>query len=83
MHKFLKRLEAIAKSPYVELVVGLILVTTGLFEAGETLFSDIAEGDVGLHHGIIVLGVVHAIKALPGAIAGMALLMDAEKRHKP
>ncbi len=79
----LRRLEATAKSPYVELVVGLVLVTTGLFEAGETLFADIAEGDVGVHHGIIVLGIVHAIKALPGAITGLALLMDAEKRHKP
>jgi len=82
MHKFLKRLEAIAKSPYVELVVGLILVATGIFEAGESLFEDIAEGDVGLHHGIIVLGIAHAIKALPGAIAGMALLIDADRERK-
>jgi hypothetical protein len=42
MHKFLKRMEEIAKSPYVELILGVILVGTGLFEAGESLFSDIA-----------------------------------------
>lgn len=83
MHKFLKRMEAIAKSPYVELVVGVVLVATGLFEAGESLFSDIAEGDVGLHHGVIVLGVAHAIKALPGAIMGIVLLLDLESRHQP
>ena len=47
MYKFLKRMGSIAKSPYVELIVGVILVGTGLFEAGESLFSDIAEGDVG------------------------------------
>jgi len=82
MHKFLKRMETIAKSSYVELVVGVILVATGLFEAGESLFADIAEGDVGMHHGIIVLGLAHAIKALPGAIAGMALFIDADRARK-
>lgn len=76
-------MEATAKSPYVELIVGVVLVGTGLFEAGESLFSDIAEGDVGLHHGIIVLGVAHAIKALPGAIMGIVLLLDLESRHQP
>ena len=83
MHKFLKRMEEIAKSPYVELILGVILVGTGLFEAGESLFSDIAEEDVGLHHGIIVLGIAHAIKALPGAIMGIVLLLDLESRHHP
>ena len=83
LHNFLKRLEEFAKSPLVELVVGLILVGTGLVEAGESLFEDLSAGNVGVHHGIIVLGVVHAIKALPGTIAGMGLLLDAEQRQKP
>ena len=83
MYKFLKRMEEIAKSPYVELILGVILVGTGLFEAGESIFSDIAEGDVGLHHGIIVLGIAHAIKALLGAIMGIVLLLDLESSHQP
>jgi len=56
MHAFLKRVEGFAKSPHLELMVVLILMATGLIEAGENLFGDLANGDIGVHHGIIVLG---------------------------
>lgn len=83
MLKFLKKLEAFAKSPIVELVVGGVLVATGLIEAGESIFEDVTAGDLALHHGVIVLGIVHALKALPGVAAGLTLLIDGGRRHEP
>ena len=46
MRGFLKKTERVAKSPHLELIVGLLLMTTGLIEAGETLFEDVANGDI-------------------------------------
>lgn len=82
MNEFLKKTERVAKSPHLELIVGLILMATGLIEAGETLFEDVASGDIGVHHGMIVLGFAHAFKAIPSVIAGLMLFMDAEERER-
>jgi len=82
MHAFLKRVEGFAKSPHLELMVGLILMATGLIEAGENLFGDLANGDIGVHHGIIVLGFAHAFKAIPSVIAGLMMFVDAEERER-
>lgn len=82
MHAFLKKIERVAKSPYLELIVGLIIMATGLIEAGESLFEDVANGDIGVHHGMIVLGFAHAFKAMPSVIAGLMLFIDAEERER-
>ena len=82
MHAFLKKMEGVAKSPHLELIVGLILMGTGLIEAGETLFEDVASGDIGVHHGMIVLGFAHAFKAIPSVVAGLMMFVDAEERER-
>jgi hypothetical protein len=82
MHAFLKKTERVAKSPHLELIVGMILMATGLIEAGETLFEDVASGDIGVHHGMIVLGFAHAFKAIPSVLTGMMLFVDAEDRER-
>jgi len=63
-------------------MVVLILMATGLIEAGENLFGDLANGDIGVHHGIIVLGFAHAFKAIPSVIAGLMMFVDAEERER-
>ncbi len=78
MHKLAKRMEAFARNPYLELVVGLILMMTGLVEAGESIFEDVSGGDIGAHHGIILLGLAHAFKAVPGILVGITLFAQAE-----
>lgn len=82
MRAFLKKMERVAKSPHLELVVGLILMATGLIEAGESLFEDVASGDIGVHHGMIVLGFAHAFKAIPSVIGGLMMFVDAEEREQ-
>lgn len=82
MHAFLKKTERVAKSSHLEWIVGMILMATGLIEAGETLFEDVASGDIGVHHGMIVLGFAHAFKAIPSVLTGMMLFVDAEDRER-
>lgn len=80
MHRFIKWLENAVRNPYVELFVGLILIVTGLSEAGENIFSDVSSGNLGAHHGVIALGFAHCMKAIPSMLA--AIMMFAEADHK-
>lgn len=82
MREFLRKMEGVARSPHLELIVGLILMATGLIEAGETMFEDVTNGDIGVNHGMIVLGFAHAFKAIPSVIGGLLLFVDAEERER-
>ena len=81
MHKVAKAIERFVRNPYVELIIGLIIMATGLAEAGDSIVEDISSGDVGAHHGIILLGVAHAFKAVPSILTGILLFANAEAEN--
>ena len=81
MHSFIRKMEKIAKNPHLEAIIGIILLATGIIEAGDTIFEDITSGNVGAHHGLIVLGFAHAFKAIPAILGGMAIFAHAEERE--
>ena len=81
MHSFIQKMEKFAKNPHFDAVIGIVLLTTGIIEAGDTIFEDIVSGNVGAHHGIILLGFVHAFKAVPSILGGLALFAHAEERE--
>lgn len=64
--KILPTLRAITNNPAINLLVGVILVSTGVIEA----MSSIEALSVGVHHGAIVLGILHSLKYLPDFIEG-------------
>jgi|SaaInl4_135m_RNA_FD_contig_31_1738808_length_606_multi_2_in_0_out_0_2 hypothetical protein len=80
MHIILRNIEAFSRNPWLDVSVGIILMGTGLIEAGESIFEDISSGDIGAHHGVILLGLAHAFKSLPPILAGMMLFADAEQK---
>ena len=81
MHKFIQKMERFVKHPHLEAIVGIVILATGLAEAGDTLFEDIISGNVCAHHGMILLGFAHAIKAVPAILGDMAIFAHAEKRE--
>lgn len=78
MHKFIKRMETTFRNPWLELIVGLVLIITGFSEAGETLFDDLSSGNLGSHHGVMLLGLAHALKAVPSLLTGLMLFVESE-----
>lgn len=74
MHEFLMKMERALKNPWFEAVMGLVIMSAGLTEAWSTLYEDLSSGDLGGHHGVILLGLVHTIKAVPAILAGMMLI---------
>jgi len=61
------------------LVVGVILIGTGVSEAGGSIMEDVSNGDLGAHHGVIALGFAHAMKAIPSLLAALMLFADADR----
>ncbi|MEM7117842.1 MAG: hypothetical protein AAF614_35755 [Chloroflexota bacterium] len=62
-HHITNSISHIADHPYLNLVVGLILLYTGLNEAWSTIAQDIQTMNFGAHHGLVVFGLVGAFKA--------------------
>lgn len=82
MHSLFRSLERVIKNPYVEMTLALVIMATGIIEAGDSIFEDVTNGDVGAHHGVILLGLVHAIKSLPAILAGITLFAVAEHEEE-
>lgn len=80
MHKFLKKIETAARNPWTEAFIGIVLLITGLADAGESIFEDVTSGNVGAHHGVIMLGMVHVLKAVPSILSSLILFADAERK---
>jgi hypothetical protein len=81
MHKLIQKMESVVKNPHLEAIIGIVILATGLVEAGDTLFEDVTSGNVGAHHGMIVLGFAHAVKAVPTILGGLAMFAHAEERE--
>jgi len=81
MHRFLKKIEKFTRNPWTEACIGIILLTIGLVEAGDSIFEDIASGNVGARHGLILLGLTHALKEVPSILGSLMLFADAEREE--
>ncbi len=79
MMRFLNRLKTIVDHPVTHLLVGLALMTTGCMQIYDDLVGDSQQFRVGVHHGIVLLGVIQALSALPDVAHGIERwLMAAE-----
>ena len=78
MKSALRYLKKFAEHPVLQIVVALILIYSGLYEAWETMADDIMKLNFGAHHGIAILGFVNLFKSLPDIIDGLLTLLGSE-----
>ena len=64
-------IKSLAESTWIKFTTGIVLLTSGLDEAIETLFSDISALELGAHHGVMVLGFVNILSSLPDMLDGL------------
>ena len=81
MYRSIKRFETMVRHPYVDFIFGLIIIVLGLMDAADTFWKDILSGNLGANHAIMLLGLAHAVKALPSALATLMLFFEAEIKH--
>jgi len=67
----MKSLKKFVESPYVNIIIGLILLLSGLNEAWDTLSEDIMNGYFGSNHGVIIFGFFHVLKYIPDIFEGV------------
>jgi hypothetical protein len=61
----------VADSPWAKFTTGVVLLTSGLDEAIDTLFADLSALELGAHHGVILLGFVNVLSSLPDMLDGL------------
>jgi len=64
-------IKSLAESTWLKFTTGIVLLTSGLDEAVETLFADISALELGAHHGVMVLGFVNVLSSLPDMLDGL------------
>tara|TARA_Y100000385_G_scaffold287813_1_gene352920 strand:+ start:10 stop:414 length:405 start_codon:yes stop_codon:yes gene_type:complete len=64
-------IKSLAESTWLKFTTGIVLLTSGLDEAVETLFADISALELGAHHGVMVLGFVNILSSLPDMLDGL------------
>jgi hypothetical protein len=71
LQRLARALKRFVDHPVTKLVVGLILIVSGLIEAYDTVLDDLHHLRVRVGHGVVILGVVNVLASLPEVIAGI------------
>jgi hypothetical protein len=62
---------AVAESPWIKFLTGIVLLTSSLDEAMDTLVADLSALELGAHHGVMLLGFVNILSSLPDMLDGL------------
>jgi len=82
MRKPLQRLKAFVKHPATQLATGLVLIISGMAEAIYDFTSAEHSFRLGVHHGVLVFGLVQVLGSLPELIEGLDRTFEAiDKRQ--
>lgn len=77
-YRIISTLKHIVENPYLNIVVGAVLLYSGLVETLDE-FREIEEFNLGAHHGIVLFAVVHILKILPDVFEGLEYLNNANQ----
>jgi hypothetical protein len=78
-HQTLHSLHRIAHHPILNLLAGFILLLTGVLEALAMVVEGMFDFPLATHHGVMVFGFLHMIKALPDVLKGIKFVDDGEE----
>ncbi len=82
MNRFKRRIARFVHNPWVDFVLGSLLVVTGFAEVGGSLIYDLSHFNLRIHHGVMLFGIVTMVKALIDLFAGFQLYDEAEIEEK-
>jgi hypothetical protein len=71
LRRLARALKRFVDHPVTKLVVGLILIVSGLIEAYDTVLDDLHRLRVRVGHGVVILGVVNVLASLPEVLDGI------------
>lgn len=68
-------LRQITRSPYLNLLSGMILLSAALYE----IVVSVDEAAFGLRHGILIFSIIQIVKTLPEIMHGLTEIQDADE----
>jgi hypothetical protein len=63
-----KRLKAISKNPYLNILVGIVILVGAGQEVVESFEKDLQSFSLGTQHGLLLLAIAQILKALPDLV---------------
>jgi hypothetical protein len=78
LEKIIEKIGGFVKNPWTNLLVGVILFTTSLYEALGSFYDDISQMHLGVHHGIMLFGLLTMLKSIPDIYEGLELMYASE-----
>jgi hypothetical protein len=79
--RWVARLDRIVRHVVTQLIVALVLIGTSLAEMMETLADDFATHRVRATHGLLVVGLVQLLRALPELIEGIERTLPSARQR--
>ncbi len=76
----MRLLRRVVEHPLTNLAVAVILIVTSLAEDWTTLQEDLIHLNVGVHHGVLVLGFVKLLRVLPDLFGAAESVSKASER---
>lgn len=70
------------RSPWLDLVGGLFLVGSAIFELGEFALEGVLGLELGTGHGLVAFGLIHVLKAIPEIGEGVTKIAKFEEEEK-
>lgn len=70
-------IKRVTRSPILNVCVGLIFLSTGLYEIYDTAVSEVGDASIGAHHGAVLFGLLHALKFTPDLFEGLEYIQNA------
>jgi hypothetical protein len=67
------------KHPVTDVFVALILIATSLTQGWGTIISDLVHFRPGVHHGVLLFGLVTLVGTLPDLIDGLDRMSELKK----
>ncbi len=82
MSRMAKAMKAFVDHPATRFLVGCVLMVTGLIDLYGDLMDETRRFRIGAHHGIVILGIVQALSALPDFTLAIEKWLPVLERRK-
>jgi len=79
--KWLERTKRFVRHPLTQLIVAIILIVTSLIEASETFVQDFYNARLRAAHGLMLVGIVQVLAAIPDLVEGLERYLESAKEH--
>ena len=76
-HHFIRKLKHFTQNPYLNIIIGILILYTGISEAVNQLI-ELEHFTIGAHHGVILIAILHILKTIPDLFSGIEYIEKAE-----